>query len=171
MAGTMRPLAAKTRETLESQKAIWGFLFRWSLCVMGTLWLVAALAMAVHTLRFLRTSVAATGTVVSNIRIEQRDSDGQVTTNFAPEFTFSSADSRSYTVTSATSSNPPEFAEGQQVRVLYSPANPGNARIDSFRQLWFLPIVLAAFGFFASAIGFIWTFVVVKRNRAVLSIR
>lgn len=170
MAGIVRALAAKTKETLESQKAIWEFLFRWFLCVMGTVWLVAAAAMAVHTLRFLRTSVETRGTVIGNVRIEQRDSDGQVTTNFAPEFSFAGADGKSYTVTSATSSNPPEFAEGQEVRVLYNPRIPGEARIDSFRQLWFLPILFGAFGIVASAIGYIWTFVVVKRNREVLSI-
>jgi hypothetical protein len=171
MAGMWRTLVTKTREAAASQKAIWEFLFRWFLCVMGTVWLVAAVALGGRTLLFLRTSVAAKGAVVSNVRVEQRSDDGRVATTFAPEFTFIGADGKSYTVMSASSSNPPEFAEGQAVRVLYNPVNPGSARIDSFRQLWLLPILFGAFGVVASAIGCTWMYFVVKRNREVLSIR
>lgn len=144
---------------------------RWSLCGVGTVFLLVAVALAGNMLLFLRISIAETGTVVSNVRVEQRDSDGQATIAFKPEFTFTGADGKTYTVTSATGSNPPEFAEGQTVRVLYNPMNPGTAKIDSFTQLWFMPILFGAFGVVLSAIGYTWMYFTVKRQREVLSTR
>ena len=171
LADKMDELGAEIREAVSSRPAWWGLLSRWALCILGTGFLVASIALTGNTLLFLRTSVTATGTVVSNVRVEQRDSDGQVSINFAPEFTFAGADGKAYTVTSATSSNPPEFAEGQAVRVLYDPMNPGTARIDSFLQLWFMPILFGAFGAVFGGIGYTWMYFVVKRQREILSIR
>lgn len=171
LAGMMDELGAEVRETVSNRLPWWGLLSRWALCILGTGSLVAAVATAGNTLLFLRVSVAETGTVVSNVRVDQRDSDGHITTNFTPEFTFTGADGKTYTVTSATSSNPPEFAEGQTVRVLYNPMNPGTARIDSFEQLWFAPILAGTFGIVLASVGYTWMYFRVKRNREILSIR
>jgi Protein of unknown function (DUF3592) len=172
LAGMIRGLSAEVWEFARSRAALWVLMFRWILCIAGTVFVVVAVVLAGNTLLFLRTSVVATGTVLSNVRVEQRSSeDGQVTTTFSPEFTFADADGKSYTVLSANSSSPPEFAEGQTVRVLYNPVNPGSARIDSFTQLWVAPIIFGAFGVVVSAIGYTWMYFVMKRSREVLSIR
>jgi hypothetical protein len=55
---------------------------------------------------------------------------------YAPVFSFSAADGRTYTVTSNVSSYPSDFSVGVSVRVRYDPANPQNARIHTFNQTW-----------------------------------
>jgi hypothetical protein len=168
----LREVAADFRELVSTYRSFWKRAARWMLCALGTGFLVVAVALAGNTLLFLSITIPATGTVVSNVRVENRDANsGQTTIEFAPEFTVAGADGKTYTVTSATSSNPPEFAEGQAVRVLYNPMNPGTARIDSFLQLWFLPILFGAVGVVFATIGYTWMYFVVKRQREMLSIR
>jgi Protein of unknown function (DUF3592) len=172
LAGMTGKVGDATRGAISTYAAFWALAFRWGLCLAGTAFLVVGVAMGASTLLFVRTSVAATGTVVSNVRIEQRSSeDQQVTTTFAPEFTFTSTDGKTYTVTSGNSSNPPEFAEGQAVRVLYNPMNPGSARIDSFWQMWGMATMFGGCGTVLAAIGYTWMYFVVRRNREILSIR
>jgi len=55
--------------------------------------------------------------------------------------------------TSLNGSNRPAFEVGEAVSVLYDPASPGNARINSFFQLWLLPMVLGGMGSVFAAIG------------------
>lgn len=138
----------------------------------GIVILVVAAALTVRTLLFLHTSVATKGTVISNVLVAQSRDDGeQVTTNFAPKFSFIAADGKTYTVVSVNASSPPEFAEGEQVRVLYNPLNPNSARIDSFWQLWFAPILFGALGVVASAVGYMWIQLLARRDRELMLIR
>jgi hypothetical protein len=55
--------------------------------------------------------------------------------------------------TSSNGTRPPAFEVGEAVSVLYDPAAPGNARINSFFQLWLLPIILGGIGSAFAAIG------------------
>jgi len=50
------------------------------------------------------------------------------------------------------SSNPPGYAVGQSVRVLYDPQNPASARLKGSAQIWLVPIIVAPIGvvFFAT---------------------
>jgi hypothetical protein len=49
------------------------------------------------------------------------------------------------------------------VRVLFDPADPSNARIDSFMQLWFTPLLLAGMGSVFAGIG-AWATVTLARQ-------
>ena len=49
---------------------------------------------------------------------------------------------------------PSPFAVGEKVEVAYNPANPGQARINSFWTIWFVPILIGAFGLACIAAGF-----------------
>jgi hypothetical protein len=63
-------------------------------------------------------------------------------------------------------SNPPSFRRGEQVRVLYDPTTPEIAKIDSFFQLWFLPLVLGVMGLtFGGAGGGYWAWYLAKLRR------
>ncbi len=55
----------------------------------------------------------------------------------APVVRFRSADDREFTHYSSTGSSPPGFTVGEDVAVLYDPANPKRAVIPTFFQLWF----------------------------------
>lgn len=49
---------------------------------------------------------------------------------------------RSYTFTPSNSSNPPAYAVGERVALLYDPSDPGRARVDSWWELWLMPLAL-----------------------------
>lgn len=49
---------------------------------------------------------------------------------------------------------PSPFAVSDGVEVAYDPADPRRAKINSFWTLWFLPILLIAFGFACGLAGY-----------------
>ena len=51
-----------------------------------------------------------------------------------------------------TGSNPPEHKPGDSVRVIYNPANPQEAMIDSFLDLYRTPLIPAGLGVFLLAL-------------------
>jgi hypothetical protein len=107
--------------------------------------LLLALCLAIGTVIFIRQAATAQATVVA--LIEKTDPDeGNI--DYFPQFTFSTPDGTSFTINSNNGTNPPEFKRGQQVNVLYDRANPSNARIDSFVQLWLLPLIFGSLGIF-----------------------
>ena len=55
--------------------------------------------------------------------------------------------------TGSVGSSPAAFEVGEAVAVLYDPADPQDARIDSFFQLWFGPLILGFLGLVFTAIG------------------
>jgi hypothetical protein len=50
---------------------------------------------------------------------------------------------------------PSPFAVAENVEVAYDPADPAQARIHSFWTIWFMPILLAAFGLACLAAGYL----------------
>ena len=67
-------------------------------------------------------------------------------TYYAPVFTFQDAKGASHTVTSDTGSGKPAYEVGQPIRVLYDPADPQQARIDAFSELWLFPVAFSGIG-------------------------
>jgi Protein of unknown function (DUF3592) len=127
----------------------------WWLLVGGLTTFVIGLGFAVSTTIFLARSGSTTGRV---IRFEEQvDSENQ-SVNYAPVFTFSADDGKTYTFRSGVATNPPEFDEGQNVSVLYIKGNPTDARINAFWQLWFVTVICCALGFFHTLIGFLFLF-------------
>ncbi|MBD2328079.1 DUF3592 domain-containing protein [Alkalinema sp. FACHB-956] len=69
---------------------------------------------------------------------------------YAPVVDFQSADRQSHRIEMSEASQPPAYEKGEQVTILYNPAHPSQARIDSFGNtvaLWILPGI---FGFLGS---------------------
>jgi hypothetical protein len=116
----------------------------------GPVFIALAIGFGIHTSSFLHHSIAADGTIVS-LRTVKDDKDG--TTTYAPIFTFLAANGQTYTVSSDSGSNPPSFAPGKHVRVLYEAGNPIGAEIDSFWQVWVFPVVFAIIGLIATVMG------------------
>jgi len=107
---------------------------------------------------FIGRSRPATGIVTALSSVESRDSNSNPQLTYAPVFSFETAGGRTYTITSRSSSNPPAFEVGEAVNVLYDPADPDGARIDSFWQLWGVPVLLGSMGTFFFAIAAAFTF-------------
>jgi Protein of unknown function (DUF3592) len=67
------------------------------------------------------------------------DTDGGTT--YAPIVSYE-VGGQSYEFNTHNYSYPPAYQVGQQVTVLYDPANPGYGRLNNFWDLWALPIAL-----------------------------
>ena len=105
-----------------------------AITVVGPVMMAYSIVALFRTHQFVRSSAEAEGEVV---RLERRRSGGRVVTwEYVPVFRFAAADGKTYTVTSGVGSSPPSFDEGEQVSVLYDPANPSDARIHTLFQIW-----------------------------------
>jgi hypothetical protein len=102
-----------------------------------------SLGFAIHTDLFIHSALRATGIVR---RLDQRFDDQSISPQYAPVFEFRADDGQSYTIASDTATGPPSFAVGQKVQVLYRRGKPGGAMINSFWELWMVPIILAFIG-------------------------
>jgi len=124
---------------------------RWACLIVGVAFLLITIVFTAHTALFLHRSISAPGIVLG--LTQQNGSDGTV--SYAPIFTFKAQSGLSYTITSAVASNPPSFAPGQQVRVLYEESKPQEARIGAFWQLWFVQFIFGVFGIAAILASYI----------------
>ena len=114
--------------------------------IIGLLCLFAALvtgALAVwfytSTSAFIRNATSAPGVVT-----EMRPSSSSDGTTYHAVFEFSDTGGSKHQSMTSWSSNPPAYAVGENVEVLYSPGNPGDVRLRSFMGLWFGAVVCAA---------------------------
>ncbi len=89
------------------------------------------------------------GTVVDIA--SHRDSDGD--TMYKPVIEFTTADGRTLQFTSSVSSSSPSYSRGDAVKLYYAPANPEDARLDSFMEKYFLPLILSVFASVFTLIG------------------
>ena len=118
----------------------------------GLLWAAITWFVAQRVVSFRERAVRASGRVVSQevSHGSEKDSNGfsRETTLYAPVVEYDAPDGKR-TFVGAIRANPPSFAIGQRVRVLYlaGPAASADARIDSFGQNWFLAIVFGALSF------------------------
>ena len=124
--------------------------------------LIAAAITAFNVDRFLNEAEQTTGTVVA--LTEKHDTDRN-STNYAPVFTFTTEPGRTQSVTSSVATNPPSFAVGDQVRILYRRSDPSGAKIDSFWQLWFWPVFLSGFGLVDGLVGTIFLYTARRKLR------
>jgi Protein of unknown function (DUF3592) len=118
--------------------------------------LVLSFVFALHTTSFLHTATKASGHI---IRLEERFDSQNNSNEYAPVFQFVAGDRKTYTITSRTASNPAGFEIGENVLVLYKPSDPAGAELDSFWQIWLVPMILifisAAHGFISGVFFFI----------------
>lgn len=115
------------------------------LLVFGVLALVfggigAAIALSVTNER--ARMVHTEGGIVDLLR--ERNSKGE--TLYRPVFRFKTADGQAFEIKSDVRSNPPSYELEQRVPVRYDPANPSQAKLDTFFENWFLPALFCLFG-------------------------
>jgi Protein of unknown function (DUF3592) len=102
-----------------------------------------------HTRAAIARAIPADGAVVD--LISSTDSDGD--TVYYPRVRFRTQVGGMQEFTGSVGSRPAAFDVGEGVRVLYDPERPGDARIDTFFQLWFLPLLLGGMGVIFAGIG------------------
>ncbi len=132
----MREAAAKMQTT---RSPVLG----WGATGVGTVMLFIALGTGLYNWHFIRVARTATG-IVTEMRTSQGHDGNDLT--YAPVFRFTDDSGQGHTVASTLYQSPPAFQVGDSVPVLYVPANPQSARINTFGQIWFIPIFLGIFG-------------------------
>ena len=115
---------------------------------VGVGMLAGALFLYQDTRSFLTDAARAEGTVVN---FKQTYSDHVVT--YAPVVHFVNRNNEAIVIVSSAATNPPAYAKGEKVEVLYFPAKPQEARINSFFSLWGGPVILGAMGTIFFLIG------------------
>lgn len=116
--------------------------------LVGAGLLLAAVVAARRALALKRTGTRSRAIVVEmkarDLNIRSRNEAASDDTVFAPVVEFTTPDGTIQRVEGVASS-PPRYAVGDRVDVLYDPARPGDARVDSFWGLW-LGVVLTVVG-------------------------
>ncbi len=97
--------------------------------------------------RFLQIAQAAPGTVTALEWSDDTDTSGaRPVVNYEIR-------GEPYQITGTTWSNPPTYALGEQVQVLYSPDQPRAAQIYSWFDFWFTPMLLGGVGLVFELVG------------------
>lgn len=112
--------------------------------------LLVSLISTVLTVGFLRNAKRTTGTVVDLHTMTNDDGD----LLFKPTFTFA-ANGRDYSVQASGHVSPFPGDVGDRIDVLYDPAAPSNARIDTLAYTWLIPYVTFLLGCVLGAIHFV----------------
>ncbi|MFG1626791.1 DUF3592 domain-containing protein [Kribbella sp. NPDC049227] len=98
----------------------------------------------VTTQRFLASTSAADGVVVKVDQVTSHEGDG--TTKYHPVVRFVAASGQVVQYRDHVGENSQAYTVGDSVRVLYDPANPQRARLDTWASLWLEAVIMLVFG-------------------------
>jgi hypothetical protein len=113
---------------------------KYVLTVIGLGLLILTVVIFNNQRQFIETSIISTGEVVDLL-------EGQGVVEFT------TPDGETYKFTSKFGSSNPSYRIGDKVEVLYGPASPNEAEINSFWSLWFLVVLVGSLGLITLSIG------------------
>jgi hypothetical protein len=126
--------------------------FPWALLGFALIFAAVAAALALSTRRFVATAVHADGVVVAILH-EQEFEGATIGTEVGfPVVRFETTHGPRE-LKSTIGSDPPAFAVGERVVVLYPPGKPKEARLGTFWQLYLVPVVFAGLAGVFAAVG------------------
>lgn len=132
-----------------------GYLFVGVLCAPPVILLAIALTTAIPRVAFVYNAITTDGKIVAKRCPNQATRHGY---QCLPIFRFTASDGQPYTVESSTGGNYSDFVIGRRIKVLYLNDHPQTARIDSFSQLWVVPLIF----FFLSGVFAIFPAMILK---------
>jgi Protein of unknown function (DUF3592) len=141
-----------------SLKSLWRIIL--ILFGVSAIFLCVGIYTAVGTKEFKTHAILAPGTVIDNV---QGMSSGEIF--YYPKIHFLSKEGKEITIISAMGASSAEFQVGEAVTLLYDPQRPMQAKIDSFWQLWSLPLFPCGGGVISASIGFGMLGLGVRRKR------
>jgi hypothetical protein len=103
-----------------------------------------------HTKKFVGNSAVAKGVVVDVVSRSSSSSSGHT---HVPVVRFKTGEGETITAHGSLGSDPPSYKKGQEVRVRYDPKDPHKISIDTFFELWFLPLILLGMGAVFGMVG------------------
>ncbi|GEM_PF-1628089 len=110
----------------------------WTLLWCGAIALCLGGYLIIHEQQAMSVGIKTTGAVAENILVHDGTRGGST---YHPRISFVTNKGESFDFQSNTGSSPAMYTVGEIVPVLYNPANPTVATIDSFLVSWF-PIML-----------------------------
>lgn len=113
------------------------------LAIVGLPFFCIGLSEAFQNKKQLETFVSTDGTVVGNYYSTVSDGTN-VTGAYQPTIEFFTTEGNKIRFTDGAGSLPPDYETGEQVKVLYNPANQNEARINSWKRMWFVPTLFCA---------------------------
>ena len=120
--------------------------------LVGIACLGAGMFQFIRVRTFVRTSVTAAGRVV-DLEYRSSGSGKNHVGGYVTVFTFADDSGQTHTARTSSAQNPAMHQVANEVVVLYQPGSPAEARIRGFQTLWFVPTILAGFGFAFSGVG------------------
>lgn len=114
---------------------------RYILLFIGLGLLAGAVFWQQSTQSFIGKAARAEGTVTDLVRSRSSDS-----TTYKPVVQFTSDRGERIEFISSVGSNPPSYAKGEKVEVLYLADNPRDAKINGFFSLWGGPLIVGGIG-------------------------
>lgn len=121
---------------------------------IGLIFAIATIVSFAQAALFVAGAVRTDATYVGSVSRNGGRSGG---TFLYPQFRFTTDGGRLVTMTSRNGATDQPYADGERVSVLYDPARPENARLNSV-MLWIVPLCLAPFALLFTVIPVaIWT--------------
>jgi hypothetical protein len=116
--------------------------------------LLIGLSEVYKTAQMTRNFVATRGTVVDNVWRPFAHGGAA----YVPVVDFQTRDGQAVRFTDGIGTFPPEYEVGAQVNVLYDPSDVQNARVTSWKRIWFAPTLITSIGMLPIliAIGLAW---------------
>ncbi len=133
------------------KKLRWLFLI---FAIAGLGLIVGGVYVVRSTRRFVARADQAAGVVIENVWRESSSSRGR-SGAYYPRIRFRTRAGRDLEFLSSSGASPASYREGEGVEVLYDPADPSNASINSFWSLWLGAVLLLGLGVIFSSIGVI----------------
>jgi hypothetical protein len=86
---------------------------------------------------------------------------------YSPQVTFTTPDGISHQYQSTNASNPPEFRINQKIPIYFNPQNANDVKIDTFFDIWGMPLLFGGLGGVFIIIGFIFIIrtIVSRKNK------
>ncbi len=129
-----------------SGRELFGFAFR----VVGLVLTGIGAAIAINTILFVNRSAPATGEVVGHDVVQNAisllQSDERTGMLYYPRVAFVTADGERVTFRSRAGRPIRQRDAGEQVAVRYHTADPGDARIDQFMNIWGATVIVGGLG-------------------------
>ena len=116
--------------------------FAWVMGLLGAAFLAVGVGFFVHTWQFIDRAQQASGVVTELVRSGGKRSSF----NYQPRIRFEASAGEVIDFVSSPGSSPPAFRVGESVTVYFEPANPGDARLKGFRELWGLTLITGGLG-------------------------
>lgn len=104
-----------------------------------------------------------TGTVVE--LKEQSDGEGGCCT-YVPVVEYT-VKGEAYSMEGDTATDPPQYEVGEEVSILYDPANPNTAQINKLLERWLFPVIIVPSMIFASLLVTFFMFRAFRRNESI----